>query len=241
MDTNSLDTNAATPLYSQLKNKLQEEIDLGLRKPGSKLPTEFELSKEYGISRVTVRKALAELTEQGYLERKSGKGSFVAQKKIQKGLSGELMSFSKMCESMGLKPGAKTIKIALEEPSSALRERMGLAEDSRILVLERIRYADNEPVMLEINIFPESFDFLFSENLNNQSLFEILKNKHNIVMSNSHKTIQIVFSDQDVSKKLNLSKGYPLMRIDSELSDANHRFVNISTQLCIGDKFKLTV
>ena len=118
---------------------------------------------------------------------------------------------------------------------------MGLAEDSRILVLERIRYADNEPVMLEINIFPESFDFLFSENLNNQSLFEILKNKHNIVMSNSHKTIQIVFSDQDVSKKLNLSKGYPLMRIDSELSDANHTFVNISTQLCIGDKFKLTV
>ena len=59
----------------------------------------------------------------------------------------------------------------------------------KILVIERIRYADDKPMLLEINKFPESFSFLFSENLNNTSLYELLKNKHNIVFDHSSKTI----------------------------------------------------
>ncbi len=241
MDTNSLNNDAAMPLYTQLKEKLQAEIDSGMRKPGSKIPTEFELSRELNISRVTVRKALAVLTEMGYLERKSGKGTFVAQKKLQKGLSGEIMSFSSMCKSLGMKPGAKTIKIALEEPSEIVRSKMGLGSDSKILVLERIRYADDSPVMLEINYFPEEFSFLFSEDLNDHSLFEILAEKFDRHISSSHKTIQIVFAEKEVAKILEVNKGYPLLRIDSEMSDADRSFVNLCTQLCIGDKFKLTV
>ena len=178
MNTNNLDNNTATPLYLQLKNKLQEDIENGRLAPGSKIPTEFELGEQYGVSRVTVRKALKELSDQGYLERKSGKGTFVAEKKLQRSLSSGVLSFSEMCRSMGLTPGAQTIKIALEDPTEKDTERMHLTPDEKIMVVERIRTADGKPVVLELNKFPESFSFLFGEDLNNSSLYEILNEKH---------------------------------------------------------------
>ena len=76
-----LNNTIAKPLYKQLEDQLKEEIDIGKRKAGSRLPTENELSTTYNVSRVTVRKALAGLSELGYLDRKSGKGTFVAERK----------------------------------------------------------------------------------------------------------------------------------------------------------------
>ena len=80
-----LNNTIATPLYKQLEEKLQKEIETGERPAGSRLPTENELSETYNVSRVTVRKALAGLSELGYLYRKSGKGTFVAEKKDSAG------------------------------------------------------------------------------------------------------------------------------------------------------------
>lgn len=241
MNTNNLDNNTATPLYLQLKNKLQEDIENGRLAPGSKIPTEFELGEQYGVSRVTVRKALKELSDQGYLERKSGKGTFVAEKKLQRSLSSGVLAFSEMCRSMGLTPGAQTIKIALEDPTEKDTERMHLTPDEKIMVVERIRTADGKPVVLELNKFPESFSFLFGEDLNNSSLYEILNEKHGIILDHSCKVIDIVFANAREAKALGISKGYPLLRINSVITDSEETFVNLCTQLCIGDKFKFTI
>lgn len=235
-----LDNTIATPLYQQLERNLREEIENGSRPVGSRFPTENELSQQYNVSRVTVRKALSELSEQGYLERKSGKGTFVAEKKFQRGISG-VIGFSDLCKLSGVKPGAKTIKIALEDPSEKEVESMGLSAEEKIVVLERIRYADDKPVLIETNRFPESFSFLFSEDLNNTSLYKILKEKHNIVFEHSTKTIDITFAPLKESKLLQISKGYPLLRINSVIHNHDHTITNLSQQLCIGDKFKIIV
>ena len=81
-----LDNAIATPLYKQLEKLILDKITNGTLTPGSKLPTENELSEQYHVSRVTVRKALAALDSQGYLEKKSGKGTFIAEKKMQRSL-----------------------------------------------------------------------------------------------------------------------------------------------------------
>ncbi|MDO5338183.1 MAG: GntR family transcriptional regulator [Eubacteriales bacterium] len=235
-----LDSTISTPLYQQLENRLRQEIDSGQRPVGSRIPTENELSQQYNVSRVTVRKALAGLSENGYLERKSGKGTFVAEKKIQRGFSG-VTSFSDLCRMTGVTPGAKTIKIALEEPSDAEIELLQLSPEERIVVLERIRYADDKPVLLETNKFSESFSFLFSENLNNASLFETLKTKHNILFSHSTKTFDITFASSQEAKLLGITKGYPLLRIASVIQNADNTVTNLCQQLCIGDKFKIIV
>lgn len=235
-----LNNTIATPLYKQLEEKLQKEIETGERPAGSRLPTENELSETYNVSRVTVRKALAGLSELGYLYRKSGKGTFVAEKKIQRGITNGVLSFTDMCRMMNASPGAKITKMALEDPTEKEMELMSLDKDEKILVLERIRYADGKPVQLELNKFPESFSFLFSENLNDSSLYEILK-KHNIILDHSQKTLDIVFATSKEAKALGISSGYPLLRIESVIHDVDNTITNLCRQLCIGDKFKFII
>lgn len=236
-----LNNTIATPLYKQLEEMLLNEIESGQRAPGSKIPTENELSEQYHVSRVTVRKALAALDEQGYLERKSGKGTFVAEKKMQRAISSAVISFSQMCQFMNTKAGAKTIKIALEDPTVKESSLMNLKDDEKVLVIERIRYSDDKPVLLECNKFPESFSFLFGENLNDSSMYEILKNKYNIVLDHSSKTVDITFASSKEAKILGIPKGYPLLRIDSAVYDSTATITQLSLQLCIGDKYKLIV
>jgi GntR family transcriptional regulator len=233
-----LNNTIAKPLYKQLEDQLKEEIDTGKRKAGSRLPTENELSTTYNVSRVTVRKALAGLSELGYLDRKSGKGTFVAEKRIQRNISKGVTGFSEMCRTMGAVPGAKTIKIAIEDPTEKDMELMHITPDKKILVLERIRYADEKPVLLEINRFPESFSFLFGENLNDTSLYDVLQN-HNIIFDHSDKTLDIVFASAQESKILGISKGYPLLRIESTIYNTDCSLVQRCKQLCIGDKFTI--
>ena len=187
-----LNNTIAKPLYKQLEDQLKEEIDTGKRKAGSRLPTENELSTTYNVSRVTVRKALAGLSELGYLDRKSGKGTFVAEKRIQRNISKGVTGFSEMCRTMGAVPGAKTIKIAIEE------------------------------------------------NLNDTSLYDVLQN-HNIIFDHSDKTLDIVFASAQESKILGISKGYPLLRIESTIYNTDCSLVQRCKQLCIGDKFKFTI
>ena len=204
-----LNNTIATPLYKQLEEKIRKEIDTGERAAGSRLPTENELSESYHVSRVTVRKALAE-------------------KKLQRNIT-EVISFSDMCRMKNATPGAKTIKIALEDPSERDLTEMSLHEGDKILVVERIRYMDNVPVILEFNKFPESFSFLFGEDLNDSSLYEILRKRN------------IVFANAQEAKSLNISKGYPLLRISSTIHDVDNTITNLCKQLCIGDKFQFII
>lgn len=236
-----LDNRTATPLYKQLEQMFLTEIESGVLEPGTRIPTENELSEQYHVSRVTVRKALTALSDAGYLERKSGKGTFVAEKKMQRHLSSTILSFTEMCRMMNMVPGAKTLKIALEEPTPKEMEQMGLSEGESMVVVERIRYADGKPIMLECNKFPEFFNFLFSENLNNSSLYEILRTKHNIMLDHSTKTIDIIFASAQEAKALDITKGYPLLRICSVIHDPACSFTNLCFQLYIGDKYKIIV
>ncbi len=236
-----LDNMSVTPLYKQLEEMLLTEIERGVLKPGIRIPTEIELSEQYHVSRVTVRKALAALSDAGYLERKSGKGTFVAEKKMQRNLSSTVLSFTEMCQLMNMVPGAKTHKIALEEPTPKEAEQMNLSKGENIIVIKRVRYADGKPIMLEWNKFPETFNFLFNENLNDISLYEILRTKYNISLDHSSKTIDIVFASAQEAKALDITKGYPLLRISSVIRDSSSSFTNLCLQLYIGDKYKIIV
>lgn len=236
----TLDNTISTPLFKQLADTLRSAIDNGEYPAGSRLPTENELCQRYSVSRVTVRKALDELSHGEYLVRKPGKGTFVAEKKFQRSLSG-VLGYSEMCRRMGYEPGARTIRIGLEEPSEEDIAQLGLAKDEQMLVVERLRLADGDPVMLEINKFPEKFFFLFNEDLNNASLYEVIRQRTGIVFTHSSKLLEIVFATYKESRYLNVSKGHPLLSIKSTVHDDTDENRHLSHQLCIADKFKLMV
>ena len=230
----SLDNTISTPLFQQLAATLRAAIDAGEYPPGSRLPTENELCERYSVSRVTVRKALDELSQGEFLVRKPGKGTFVAEKKIQRKLDG-VLSYTNMCHMMGYQPGAKTIKIALEQPTEEERGQLGLKKDEQMLVVERLRLA------LETGKFPESFFFLFNTDLTNASLYETIRKETGIVFTRSDKVLEIVFANHQEAKYLDVVKGYPLLSIRSVVHDQSGEHCYLSRQLCIADKFKLMV
>ncbi|MDD3139734.1 MAG: GntR family transcriptional regulator [Lachnospiraceae bacterium] len=234
-----LDNNSTIPLYKQLESILIEQIESGVLSIGSKLPTEDELSKEYNISRVTVRKAMEALTNGCFIERKPGKGTFVSSKKIQRNISA-LLSFTDMCQMQGLKATAKTIRIDIIDPTEDESIQMGLNPHEKILILERLRYADNLPVTIEISKLPEEFFFLFEEDLTNSSLYTAFK-KHNIYLTNSVKTLEIVHANYKEATLLNVPKNHPLLCITSVVSDALGNHQHLSKQLSVADKFKFII
>lgn len=237
---NQPDTTSAMPLYKQLEEALKAAILSGEFKPGQQIPTENDLSASWNISRVTVRKALDTLTKEKMLTRVSGKGTFVSEEKFQRSMTG-IMSFSELCRSQGRRPGSRTIKSVFESANSDIRERLNMNKDEKAVVLERIRFADDVPVSLETVWFPPCFAFLINEDLNNHSLYDILRNKHNLWFTHSTKEIELIYASFDVAHYLGVNEGHPLISIKSEMVDNHQEMSCISHQLVVGDKLRFTV
>ena len=187
-----------------------------------------------------MRKALEELSQRGEVIRRPGKGTFVANKKFQRDLT-SVLSFTEMCRHMGYSPGSRTVKIALEPPDEDAARELALKKGEQMLVVERLRLADGVPVLLETTRFPEKFFFLFHCDLNNASLYQIVKEQTGVVFTHSVKTLEIVFASYQEARYLGVAKGYPLLSIRSTVWDDSGENRYLCQQLCIGDKFKLMV
>ena len=104
-----------------------------------------------------------------------------------------------------------------------------------------IRYADDEPIILEHNFFPSKYAFLLNEDLENQSLYEILNNKYSITRAKSKKTIEITTASEEEASLLSISKGDPLLLHREIVYDKNNNPIHRTKQLILGDKFKFVV
>lgn len=236
----TLDKKDALPLYKQLTDLIRGDIEVGKFKKGQKIPTEVELSKLYNVSRITVRNALEELAKENLLIRKQGKGTFVNTEKLSRGISGS-KSFSDMCRESGCKPGAKVIKCVIEDANDKDTEVLHLEPNSKIIVIERIRYADGVPVAFEISRLPERFTFLLDEDLNDTSMFSILAEKYGIVFTNPRKEIELTYATYEMSRYLSISLSHPLLLITGLSYDSKGIPTHRSMQFIVADKFKFVV
>ena len=147
-----LKQDAITPLYVQLRDEIEKDIRSGIYKPGDKIMTEAEMSKTYGVSLITIRKAVGLLIDQGLVVRKQGKGTFVTRPKVSRNMK-KLQSFSEMCEQMGMKPGARMLENRLVEADAKTAARLGIEQGSQVVYISRLRFADMEPVAIEKSYF----------------------------------------------------------------------------------------
>ena len=113
----------AIPLYHQIVAGLKEQINAGELVSGEKIPTEKWLSEHYGVSRVTVRKALENLTEEGYVEKRPNKGCYVLQPKFEKNFS-RMRSLHQELVDAGITPSSKIISYQEVEADSWLCKHM---------------------------------------------------------------------------------------------------------------------
>ena len=231
---NKLLSVSSSPLYHQLKQRIAEDIEKGNYPVGSRIPPEHELENIYQVSRVTVRRALAELTADGMLERKQGKGTFVSEPVLSRDMK-SIHSFHDSCRKSGKRAGTRVIRITEKPADSADCEELGLSPGEHVIETIRVWRADGIPVALETNHFPMTYAYLENENLNG-SLYQVLR-QYGIEPDQATHEISLVFADDTDASLLDIRAGDPLIRLREVVYDQKGRPLHNSIQLICGDRY----
>lgn len=230
-----LNSSAAVPLYVQLKEKIEQKISDGEYKPGEKPQTEGEMAKSFGVSIITVRKAVSELVEKGLVEKKQGKGTFVCQRKVTKDMK-KLQSFSEMCAHMGMKAGGRMLENRLEPASEKIARLLNVEKGSQVIYISRVRYADGMPMAIERNYFPLKYAFLLEERFDDNSLFTFLKEHSHTAVAISEKWIELCKATAAEAELLQMAKGTSMLFIKSVAYTAEKEPIYVGHQVFNGEK-----
>lgn len=204
------------PLYRQLEELIQSNIETGVWNHGQLIPSESELIKQFGVSRTTVRQALGALVSYGILKREQGRGTFVAESKFEHPLT-EVTSFTRDIQRKGHKPGSITLFAEEVVPSARVATKLELKEGETVIRLERLRTVDGEPVGLHTSSLVTSLvpglDIAELRN-NDVSLYEILLSRLKVPMSEAIDTLEASVTDDCRSRLLGVPKGSPVLRVE---------------------------
>ena len=169
----SIDRSSPVPLYFQLAQHLETEIRSGSLPVGTRLENEVALARELGLSRPTVRAAFGYLAERGMVARKRGYGTVVTREKLNRDV--QLTSLHDDLIRAGQQPATKVLRNEVAVASESVAAALDLPEGSLVICLERIRFADGEPIALMHNFLPAALVRLNDEALETHGLYEILR------------------------------------------------------------------
>ena len=169
----SIDRSSPVPLYFQLAQHLEAEIRSGSLPVGTRLENEVALARELGLSRPTVRAAFGYLAERGMVARKRGFGTVVTREKLNRDV--QLTSLHDDLIRAGQQPSTKVLRNEVAVASESVAAALDLPEGSLVICLERIRFADGEPIALMHNFLPAALVRLNDEALETHGLYEILR------------------------------------------------------------------
>lgn len=210
-----INKDSPVPLYYQIENILLKWITQHL-KPGDLLPTEKELCEAFGVSRIVIRQALSELANRSMIRRKRGVGTVVIKPKIDEYLVSKLTGFYADMKSQGLEPVTKLLSKNLIKANELLAYYLGLDVGEKVFEIRRLRFVRDEPILIVINYIPEKFcPELLDEDLERQSLYEILESKFKIELVWGERTIEAISAGPDDSKLLQVKRGAPLIFLRS--------------------------
>ncbi len=199
------------PLYHQLKNILLDSIESGVWKADQKLPTESELAARFGVSKITVRQAMRDLSEIGYVRREQGRGTFVVFPKLQQGPR-ELTSFTEEMRRHGLAPSSRVLEQRLIPATPGISQILQIPEGSSLFQLKRLRLAGGEPMGVQsahipAHLVPGLEDLRFE----NDSLYEVLHSRHGLRAWTARETHSAVTLGPAEAALLGISAGSPAL------------------------------
>jgi GntR family transcriptional regulator len=178
------------PFYHQVYLDLRGMIDDGRWPTGHQVPPERELAKEYGVSLITIRRALDELAREQRVERTRGRGTFVLAPRIDRDLD-EPLSFSEEMQRRGFSPQTRLIAARPETATESVAAALAIEPGSPTLFLERLRTADGDPFLLEQAHLPaERFPGLLNADLERTSLYALLRDRYDTHVARSRETFE---------------------------------------------------
>jgi GntR family transcriptional regulator len=199
------------PVYQKIQATIVKRIEDGQLKPGDAVDSERELAKIHRVSLMTARHALTALESEGMVQRKRGAGTFVAPPKIH---FNKLTSFTEQMASRSLAASSKVLSFGIVHTEPEVAARLSLAANSRLLKLERLRLAADEPFAIETCYLPaEEYAGLTRSLVTRGSLFSILEGSYGIQIAYADEEMDATAAAPTTANLLKVARGEPLLRI----------------------------
>ena len=211
LQENKINKNIPIPLYYQLKELIMQEIENENYKGGSMIPTEKEISDFYKISRTTVRQAITELVQEGWLYRVKSKGTFVSTKRLNQDFAQNLESFDDRIRRSGAVPSTEVLEFRTDYATKVVAEKLRIPEKSRVIYLFRKRFADGKPIVLIETYLPyEDCSFLMNKDLGKESLYKNLSVSEETEIYCVKRIVEAVEANANDTRLMGITRGKPI-------------------------------
>ena len=232
---------APVPLYHQVKTALRREIEDGRWAPGEQLPTEDELIARFHVSKITVRQALRQLSEMGYIRRQQGRGTFVLPPPLEEGPR-ELTSFTGELRGHGLRAKSNVLEQGAIPAPTEVAHCLHLRTGDPVFRLRRLRFANDEPMGLQTAYLPmrlvpgiEQVSFV------DTSLYEVLASRYALHPASARETHRAVLVSREEGALLRIPAGSPALAAERLTSLKDGSPLEYVQSVMRGDKYKIVL
>lgn len=226
------------PQYKRIEGDLLEQIQAGVYKKGDHIPPEQTLGRQYGVSRVTVRKALENLVEQGILKRTPGAGTFVEKLPLTGKLPG-LVGFAEEMRAQGLTPATRVTEFRLEAADAPTARRLRIAEGAQVYFFRRAQYADGALFMLEAtHMSAADFPGISIEALQNGK-YRYFEEVLGLAIAYNHHVAAPVRADAHLASAFGIEEGTPVLREENTTYLEDGRVMDFTVQVYNPTRYRL--
>lgn len=237
-DPMQLQRQAPDPLYLQIKDGLIAAIRAGDFAPNARLPSERELSEQYAVSRMTVRQALLSLVRDGVIYTRVGKGTFVADPKIDQQLR-TLTGFSQDVQARGEHPSSRVIEARVVGAAPEVAAALRMTPQNEVIRLARLRLSDDLPLAVETAHLPFArFPGLLTHDFGKESLYAVLEHDFGLALTQAEQVLEAVVADAEEMALLELTPPAAVMRMQRLTVDSDGEPVEFVLSSYRGDRYK---
>lgn len=220
----ALDRTSGAPLWTQFRDALRARILQGELPVGTKLPTEAEFGEQFGISRIVVREALADLVRNELIYKIRGQGAFVSARDREEDFVSTVLGFSDEMERKGRSVRTQVLGQELRAATPEEAASLALSDGTLVVALRRLRSVDGELQLLVETCVPADLaPGLQRTRLENRSLYDVLRRQYGLRIVKAERWIDAVLPDDETADLLGVTQLEPLLRIESIAYGANGR------------------
>jgi GntR family transcriptional regulator len=224
----------ATTKRARVRGILEQLIDAELRS-GDAIPSERALVSRLGVSRVTVRQAIADLVEAGVLERVHGKGTYITGPQVDSWL--HLTSFSREMRDRGLVPATVVLSASEEPADDDIADALRIRPGRPVIRVERLRTAEGTPMAYEVGRYPSAlFPGLLQRELG--SLYDVFASDYGVIVTSGEQTVRAESADANQARILGIAKRAPLL-VQDRITHAGERVIELSTSWYRADRYRI--
>lgn len=240
-DIGSLDRSSPVPLYHQFRLLLQQQIEGGAWRPDQRLPTEDDFALRYRISKVTVREALKQLSEEGYLRREQGRGTFVSQSRVEQGPR-ILTSFSQEMMLRGMTASSRVLRQEIRTAGDEIAGKLGIKSAAPVFSLKRLRLADDEPMGIQTAFVPVDLaPGIHKEDFSKNSLYTLLALRYSLRPARAQEEHFAVKLTASQAKLLRVETGAVALAAERLAYGDDGRAIELTSSVMRGDRYKIVL